>query len=181
MIWPSRPESTSCSSACKNALRDGDCSVCGQELQGVGIVECLTALLAQWQQAKRRAAEQNAQPGPLRRGIGVASCWYGCGNIALPNPSIVRLGLTADGRLVLHQGATDIGQGANTVIAQICADALGLPVAKVDLVGPDTAITPDCGKTSASRQTVITGKAALRAGAALRTQIHAHSNMRDTA
>ncbi|MDU9002364.1 molybdopterin-dependent oxidoreductase [Sedimentitalea todarodis] len=164
-----------------NALRDGDLSVCGQELHGVGISDCLDALHDPWADAVRTAAERNARAGHVRRGIGVASCWYGCGNTALPNPSTVRLGITPDGRLVLHQGATDIGQGANTVIAQICADALGLPVDQVDLVGPDTALTPDCGKTSASRQTVITGKAAMLSGAALRADILARSNMGDDA
>ncbi|AMY70170.1 aldehyde oxidoreductase, putative [Frigidibacter mobilis] len=72
---------------------------------------------------------------------------------------------------MLHQGATDIGQGANTVISQICADALGLPVAAFTLVGPDTFLTPDAGKTSASRQTYVSGRAAQAAGAALRAQI----------
>jgi CO/xanthine dehydrogenase Mo-binding subunit len=70
--------------------------------------------------------------------------------------------------LALHQGAVDIGQGSNTVIAQIAADAVGLPLALIDLVSADTALTPDCGKTSASRQTFVTGKAAERAGLALR-------------
>jgi CO/xanthine dehydrogenase Mo-binding subunit len=77
---------------------------------------------------------------------------------------------------MLHQGATDIGQGANTVIAQIFADALGIGLERVELIGPDTALTPDCGKTSASRQTVVTGKAAQRAGAALRARILALTN-----
>ena len=46
----------------------------------------------------------------------------------LPNPSTVRVGLKRDGRIALHQGAVDIGQGSNTVVTQICADALGAPV-----------------------------------------------------
>jgi CO/xanthine dehydrogenase Mo-binding subunit len=75
----------------------------------------------------------------------------------------------------------DIGQGANTVIAQIFADALGLPLAQVTLVGPDTALTPDCGKTSASRQTYVTGKAAALAGAALRAEILRRVNLGDGA
>jgi CO/xanthine dehydrogenase Mo-binding subunit len=81
------------------------------------------------------------------------------------------VGLTAQGRLVLHQGAVDIGQGANTVITQICAEALGLPVDAFHLVGADTDLPPDAGKTSASRQTFVTGEAARRAGAALRAAI----------
>jgi aldehyde oxidoreductase len=165
----------------RNALVDGDRTVCGQQVHGVGIAECLDALAPAWEAAQARAASFNASGGTMRRGVGVASCWYGCGNTALPNPSTIRLGITADGRLRLHQGATDIGQGSNTVITQICADALGMPLANFELVGPDTAITPDCGKTSASRQTFITGKAAELSGRRLRADILRHSNMEDDA
>jgi CO/xanthine dehydrogenase Mo-binding subunit len=65
----------------------------------------------------------------------------------------------------------DIGQGSNTIVTQICADALGAPIDRFDLVSGDTAITPDCGKTSASRQTLVTGKAAQMAGEKLRREI----------
>ncbi|NQW12889.1 MAG: xanthine dehydrogenase family protein molybdopterin-binding subunit, partial [Rhodobacter sp.] len=107
----------------------------------------------------------------IKRGVGVASCWYGCGNTGLPNPSTIRAGIRQDGTIVLHQGATDIGQGSNTVISQIFADAAGLPVDQITLIGPDTALTPDCGKTSASRQTFVTGRAAQKAGEALRAKL----------
>jgi len=160
----------------RNALAAGLPTVTGQVFaQGVGIRACLEALRPHWQDQRRAAAAFNAAQaaagGPLRRGVGVAGLWYGCGNTSLANPSTIRVGLTAAGRLVLHQGAVDIGQGSNTVITQICAQALGLPVAAFDLVGADTDLTPDAGKTSASRQTFVTGAAALRAGAALRAQI----------
>jgi len=160
-----------------NAIEDGQKSVCGQTLHGVGIGECLDAVMPRWQQANEEIVKFNAQSTTVKKGIGVASCWYGCGNTALPNPSTIRLGITADGHLRLHQGATDIGQGSNTVITQICADALGVPIDCFELIGPDTALTPDCGKTSASRQTFITGKAAERAGQALRQAILRQSNM----
>ncbi|MGB3148551.1 MAG: molybdopterin cofactor-binding domain-containing protein [Paracoccaceae bacterium] len=157
----------------RNAYRTGDVSATGQRLEGVGIHECLSALRPHWERALTDAAHANAAAadGAVRRGVGVASCWYGCGNTSLPNPSTIRVGLTAEGRLVLHQGATDIGQGANTVITQICAEALGLPVADFTLVGPDTGLTPDAGKTSASRQTYVSGRAAEAAGRALRASI----------
>ncbi|MDJ0628076.1 MAG: molybdopterin-dependent oxidoreductase [Rhodobacter sp.] len=164
-----------------NALQDGDRSVCGQELHGVGIAACLDALRTPWHRALDRAAEFNAAGGQARRGVGIASCWYGCGNTGLPNPSTIRIGITPDGTLNIHQGATDIGQGANTVVTQIAADALGLPIAQFELIGPDTHLTPDCGKTSASRQTYITGKAALLAAQALRRDILARSNMGEDA
>ena len=50
--------------------------------------------------------------------------WYGCGNTSLPNPSTMRVGLKPNGRIALHQGAVDIGQGSNTIVTQICADAM---------------------------------------------------------
>jgi CO/xanthine dehydrogenase Mo-binding subunit/aerobic-type carbon monoxide dehydrogenase small subunit (CoxS/CutS family) len=160
----------------RNALADGVPTVCGQVLSGVGIGACLDALAPHWTRAlAEAAAANNGSPG-VRRGVGVASCWYGCGNTALPNPSTIRIGITPEGRVRLHQGATDIGQGSNTVIAQIAADALGVPLAAIELIGPDTALTPDCGKTSASRQTFVTGKAAWLAGQALRRQVLALTN-----
>ena len=165
----------------RNALVDGDRTVCGQQLSGVGIAECLDALVPAWTEAGPRIAAFNAENRTVKRGLGVASCWYGCGNTALPNPSTIRLGITPDGRLRLHQGATDIGQGSNTVITQICADALGMPLSDFELVGPDTALTPDCGKTSASRQTFITGKAAELSGRRLRADILRLSNMSEEA
>ncbi len=153
----------------RNALRDGDATVTGQVLAATGIAACLEALRPHW----RRALDE-VIPG---RGVGVASCWYGCGNTGLPNPSTIRIGLSVAGRVVLHQGATDIGQGSNTVIAQIAAEALGLPLAAFDLIGPDTALTPDAGKTSASRQTFVSGRAAQAAARALRAEILRRLNL----
>jgi aldehyde oxidoreductase len=159
-----------------NALRDGDVTAFGQELQAVGTVECLDALRTRWEEALALANIVNAEQGPVRRGVGVASCWYGCGNTSIPNPSTIRLGVTAEGRLRLHQGAVDIGQGSNTVIPQILADALGVGIDAIECIGADTAITPDCGKTSGSRQTYVSGKAAELAGRALRQTILRLSN-----
>ena len=156
-----------------NALDDDTPTVTGQVMgEGVGIRACFEALRPRWQTRASRAAEFNSKAtGPLRRGVGVAGMWYGCGNTSLPNPSTVRIGLKRDGRIALHQGAVDIGQGSNTIVTQICADALGAPIDRFDLVSGDTAITPDCGKTSASRQTFVTGKAAHMAGTQLRHAI----------
>src|SRR6266576_2965725 len=156
-----------------NALNGKTPTVTGQVLgQGVGIRACLEALRPRWLEARREAVEFNSNSaGPLRRGVGVAGMWYGCGNTSLPNPSTIRVGLKSDGRIALHQGAVDIGQGSNTIVAQICADALGAPIERFDLISGDTAMTTDCGKTSASRQTLVTGKAAAMAGAKLRQEI----------
>ncbi|MER9441335.1 molybdopterin-dependent oxidoreductase [Mesorhizobium sp. M0045] len=162
----------------KNCLRNGSETVTGQRLEsGVGIADCLEALRSHWQRAVRDAEAFNAGSSIKKRGVGIASCWYGCGNTSLPNPSTIKVGISISGEVVLHQGAVDIGQGSNTVIAQICADALGLQLEKLRLKGADTAITPDAGKTSASRQTFVTGKAAEKAGRALREEILRFANV----
>ncbi|MEM8551922.1 MAG: molybdopterin cofactor-binding domain-containing protein [Pseudomonadota bacterium] len=156
----------------RNALDNGLETVCGQVFsQGVGIKRCLDALRPHWQAARAAAEAANAARGHIRRGVGIACGWYGCGNTSMANPSTIKAGITADGRIVLHQGATDIGQGSNTVIAQIFATALGVPLTAVSLVGPDTDVTPDAGKTSASRQTFVSGNAARLAGEALRAKL----------
>ncbi|MFN3723737.1 MAG: molybdopterin-dependent oxidoreductase [Paracoccaceae bacterium] len=156
-----------------NALGNGDATATGQVVQAVGIRNCLTALRPHWQRAVSEIV-----PG---RGVGIASCWYGCGNTALPNPSTIRIGISTAGRVTLHQGATDIGQGSNTVISQIASQALGLPLDLFTLIGPDTARTPDAGKTSASRQTFVTGRAAKAAAEALRSHILRLANAGDQA
>ncbi len=156
----------------RNALTNDSPTVTGQVMgDGVGIRECFEALKPHWDRLRKEAASFNTRDSHLRRGVGAAGMFYGCGNTSLPNPSTIRFGLKPDGRLSLHQGAVDIGQGSNTVITQIAADAAGLPLPLIDLVSPDTDLTPDCGKTSASRQTFVTGKAAERAGQALRRML----------
>jgi|HubBroStandDraft_6_1064221.scaffolds.fasta_scaffold09080_4 aldehyde oxidoreductase len=156
-----------------NALDDKSPTVTGQVIGGgVGIRACFEALRPRWQEAHKEAAAFNTlSHNSLRRGVGVAGMWYGCGNTSLPNPSTMRVGLKRDGRIALHQGAVDIGQGSATVVTQICAEALGAPLDKFDLLSGDTDITPDCGKTSASRQTFVSGKAAFLAGEQLKKNI----------
>jgi CO/xanthine dehydrogenase Mo-binding subunit len=155
-----------------NALDGSTPTVTGQILgEGVGIRACLEALRPAWKAARIAASNFNSHNIALRRGVGVAGMWYGCGNTSLPNPSTVRVGLKRDGRIALHQGAVDIGQGSNTIVTQICSDALGAPIERFDLISGDTALSPDCGKTSASRQTFVTGKAAQMAGLQLRNKI----------
>ncbi len=100
-----------------------------------------------------------------REGVGIACMWYGIGNTSLSNPSEMVIGLRRDGRFVLFSGAVDIGQGSNTIMLQIAAEALGVPVDAIDLVAGDTDLTRDAGKTSASRQTFVSGNAVRLAAA----------------
>jgi aldehyde oxidoreductase len=156
----------------RNALTAGVPTVTGQVFaSGVGYRDCLDALRPHWERARAEANEANAVRGSRVRGVGLAGMWYGCGNTALPNPSTIKVGLRRDGRIVLYQGAVDMGQGANTVMTQICADAVGVDMSRVVPLGADTDTTPDAGKSSASRQTFVSGNATFLAGTSLRAEL----------
>jgi aldehyde oxidoreductase len=105
-----------------NVLQPEQPTVTGQVLgAGVGIRACLESLRPHWVRTSREAEAFNVSGSDTyRRSVGVAAMWYGCGNTSMWNPSTIRLGLKPDGRLSLHQGGVDIGQGSNTVITQIC-------------------------------------------------------------
>ena len=163
----------------RNALRSGDRTATGQVLEAsVGLIACLDALRPRWRALREEADAFNASigTGPRRRGAGVACMWYGCGNTSMSNPSSMRVTLSRDGRVLFRNGAQDIGQGSSTIMLQIMADALGLPMERIDMVVSDTDLTEDAGKSSASRQTFVSGRAAQMAGADLRAQILALVN-----
>ena len=163
----------------RNALRAGDRTATGQVLEAsAGLVACLDALRPHWEALRREADAFNVSAGPrhLRRGVGIACMWYGCGNTSMSNPSSMRVTLSRHGRVVFYNGAQDIGQGSSTVMLQILAEALGLPIGQIEMVVSDTDLTEDAGKSSASRQTFVSGRAAQRAGADLRAKILALAN-----
>ncbi len=160
----------------KNAIRVGQATATGQVLTAsVGMSQCLEATRPAWRNGRTRVSAFNQQAigrgSPLRRGIGIASMWYGIGNTVIANPSTMTGALRSNGRLFLYNGAQEIGQGTGTVMPQIFADAVGLPVALVDQVMGDTDLTQDAGKSSASRQTFVSGNAAKFAGEAIRQQL----------
>jgi CO/xanthine dehydrogenase Mo-binding subunit/aerobic-type carbon monoxide dehydrogenase small subunit (CoxS/CutS family) len=156
----------------RNALRAGDTTATGQVLaHSAGLAQCLDALRPHWRTALEEVAVFNTRGGPLKRGVGIGCMWYGIGNTSMSNPSRMKVGLSPAGTLTLYSGALDIGQGSNTIMVQIAADALGLPASQFNLVSGDTDLTANAGKTSASRQTFVSGKAAELAGRDLRQQI----------
>ena len=99
----------------------------------------------------------------IKKGIGVASMFYGVGNTGLPNPSAAFVEVLPDASANLMVGCADIGQGSTTVMAQIAAEELGLDYERVHVTSADTGVTPEGGATSASRQTFVSGSATLNA------------------
>lgn len=155
----------------RNALRAGDETATGHVLEGsVGFEEVLRRVAdsAGW---ARKRAEYEKQSGTVRRGIGLASCFYGVGLGAMGkhlNPAGASVMVAADGSVTVAVGTTEIGQGMVTVLSQIAAEALGCPVELVHVVEADTSRVPDSGPTVASRTTVMSGNAIRDAAAKIR-------------
>jgi CO/xanthine dehydrogenase Mo-binding subunit/aerobic-type carbon monoxide dehydrogenase small subunit (CoxS/CutS family) len=157
----------------RNAMRHGSTTATGQVLRAsAGLAPCLEVLRPAWDEALEDARVRNGRAaGPVRRGVGIGAMWYGIGNTSLPNPSTIRIGVRRGGRYVLFSGAQDIGQGSSTILSQIAADALEVELGAIDLVTGDTDRTADAGKTSASRQTFVSGNATRLAAADLLRRI----------
>src|SRR5688572_4324078 len=150
----------------RNATQSGDANPQGFVITSCAMSECLDGV-----------ATITKDPPPLRpghrRGIGYAAMFHvgggariyrsdGCG-------AIVKL--DDFGKVSLITGATEIGQGSETVLAMIVAETLGVPLDRVDVVNSDTAVKPWDVGVHASRTTFIAGNAARLAAEKLRDQL----------
>ena len=99
----------------------------------------------------------------LRRGLGLACAHKNVGfSFGYPESCTIGIdlyGATEIERAVIRHGASEVGQGTQTVITQMAADALGLPMEKIELVSSDTTLVKDAGAVSASRMTFFIGNA----------------------
>jgi CO/xanthine dehydrogenase Mo-binding subunit len=125
--------------------------------------------------AKRRRFDRENQGGAtLRKGIGFATFMHGAGFTGSGEDflkSVAGLEVTPDGRYRILVSSTEIGQGTNTILCQIAADALGVDYYLVEIAQPDTASAPDSGPTVASRTCMIVGKLVESAAIALKQMI----------
>jgi CO/xanthine dehydrogenase Mo-binding subunit len=116
-----------------------------------------------------------AQPADLakRRGVGLACGFKNVGfSFGAPEQSwatVELYGRTEIERVVVRHAGADVGQGAHTVMVQMAAEAVGVPMECVSLIGQDTAETRDSGSASASRMTFMAGNA-IRGAAQLALQ-----------
>lgn len=118
------------------------------------------------------AWRDEAPPG-RRRGIGIAMFVE---KSAIAKWDYARVSLNSEGRAVVHAGSASIGQGVETVLAQICAEGLGIGYEDVaEVRHGDTAEIEDGMGSFGSRATAIAGAAVLRASQALRERIIAHA------
>jgi len=123
--------------------------------------------------AERIGWRQRRQPnatatGVLRRGLGMAMGIYK-GGTGREGEAEVRI--MPEGRVKVAIGGVDVGQGSATVLAQIAAEALGVPVDRIDVVMADTGRTPPAHVTAGSSTTITTGGAVKLAAEEARRQL----------
>ena len=122
----------------------------------------------------RKLAEFAKDTGPVRRGIGMATFWYNTAVYPISlETSTNRMQLNLDGSVTMQCGETEIGQGADTVYAQMAADVVGLgDYRRVHVVScQDTDITPTGLGAYASRQTYVAGFSIRQTGLLLKEKI----------
>lgn len=137
-----------------------------------GLRECIVRgrKRSGWDEKRKRYENQT---GPVRRGIGMAIFCYKTGvyPISLETASC-RMILNQDGSIQLQMGATEIGQGADTVFAQMAAEVIGITEDKVHVISTqDTDISPFDTGAYASRQTYVSGKALKQTGILFKQKI----------
>lgn len=145
-----------------NAIQAGDTSVHGWEIGSTGLNECIDQCTQAigWQEKRRKH-----QVGVKRRGVGIAAAMHVSGNRTIGNwdGSTVVIKINEDGRVVIHSGECDMGQGAMTMLSQLVAHELRLPIEHIHVVTPDTDTSPWAIGSLASRVTMSAGNAALLA------------------
>ena len=149
-----------------NAQEAGEVSGQGMHFRSCGFKDCLrTAADRSDYLARRQQNIKQRNTGPVQRGVGMASMLHvgggakiypsdGCGTI---------LKLDDFGHVTILTGASEIGQGSETVLSQLVCEELGLPLTSVTVVNNDTDITPWDVGVHASRTTFIAGNAAVGA------------------
>jgi len=159
----------------KNAQDAGEVTGQGMHFKSCGFKQCLSTAAEHSHFQRQLEQNRNNQkaPGSIKRGIGMASTLHvgggakihpsdGCGTI---------LKLDDFAQLTLITGASEIGQGSETVLAQLVCEELGLPISRVTVVNNDTAITPWDVGVHASRTTFIAGNSAIGAARKAKAKI----------
>lgn len=160
----------------RNALRVGSVTNTGQLLtESVGLVECIDRVEAEM---RRVAGQDPFRPKPvagaphLLRSWGFAVAYKNTGlGGGAPDKAGAEVELYPDGMLEVRTSSAELGQGLVTVLQLIVAQEFKQPPSRVRVLVMDTDLTPDGGPTTASRQTYVTGNAALHAAKVLREAV----------
>lgn len=166
------------------AYREGDITPTGQTLrESVGAIDVLDRAAEASEFVRQRDAtasgrSASAEAGNVASGIGLALTWHGAGFTGSGEKrlaSVATVELAGDGGIRVLTAQTEMGQGARTVLAQLVADELGVPIGAVEVAPVDTSVVPDSGPTVASRTTMVVGGLLIEAARHLRLDVEART------
>ncbi len=155
-----------------NLLKPPCITVNNLRVQSYGLPECIEKVV------ERSGWHTRRSKLPPARGLGMACSHYvsGAANSIIRSDmphSTVNIKIDRDGGVVVYTGASDIGQGSDTMVAQIVAEVLGIGLGRIRIIAADTDLTPiDIGSYS-SRVTFMNGNASLRSAQDVRKKIAA--------
>ena len=167
----------------RNFLHGGDTTATEQAMRDPVILDQLLdrALLESDYYAKRkRFAGENATSA-VKRGMGIAAFYHGSGFTGSGERylnSLAGIDVTPEGKVRVLVASTEFGQGTNTILSQICAEAIGIDYDDVIMAPADTSVVPNSGPTVASRTSMVVGRLIERAGHQLVAMLREHAGLR---
>jgi CO/xanthine dehydrogenase Mo-binding subunit len=164
----------------RNFLHDGDTTATEQVMREPVILDrLLDRALAESDYHARRARFALENPaGAVKRGMGISAFYHGSGFTGSGERylnSLAGVDVTPEGKVRVLVSSTEFGQGTNTMLAQIAAEAIGIGYDDVNLAPIDTGIVPNSGPTVASRTSMVVGRLIERAGLQLVAMLREHA------
>jgi CO/xanthine dehydrogenase Mo-binding subunit len=147
----------------KYLLRAGQTTATSQRIDDPATAEVLKCAIEKTDFINKRKAlaEENRLSKWERRGIGMALFFHGAGFTGSGEvylASKVKVDATAEGKIRVFTANTEMGQGKDTIFAQIASETMGVPLSQIEIVPPNTTVVPNSGPSVASRTAMIVGK-----------------------
>jgi CO/xanthine dehydrogenase Mo-binding subunit len=166
----------------RNFLHDGDTTATQQVMRDPVILDHLLerALGASDYDARRARFARENQTSPVKRGVGIAAFYHGSGFTGSGERylnSLAGVDVPPEGIVRVLVSSTEFGQGTNTILTQIAAEAIGIDYNDVSMAPPDTGIVPNSGPTVASRTSMVVGRLIERACAQLVMSLREHAEL----
>lgn len=149
----------------RNSRRPGEILPNKDSAKNFGLVRCLEEVTGRTNfiEKHKKAEEEKRSGSKVKRGYGIGTCAYFGGSLIYPNSSSVIVKLNDDGGVSLITGAVDLGQGAETVLSQIVAEEMSVPIEDIHVFAADTETTTVDIGSWISGLTWVTGNAAKKA------------------
>jgi CO/xanthine dehydrogenase Mo-binding subunit len=166
----------------RNFLHVGDTNATEQLMREPVILDQLLdrALKESDYHARRAQFARENPASPVKRGMGIAAFYHGSGFTGSGEVYLNSLGgidVMPDGKVRVLVSNTEFGQGTNTILTQIAAEALGIDYADVTMAAPDTGVVPNSGPTVASRTSMVIGRIIERACSQLLELLREHAGL----